>query len=143
MTRVNVVLLIMLLASGLYLVRVSYDARRLFTELDRAQGEQRHLDTEFERLKAEKQSQATPLRVLAPGGRLVVISFHSLEDRIVKTFIARESKSVVDRRAPFAPPAPTRLKALARVKPGAAEVAANPRARSAVMRVAERTQVPA
>ncbi|WP_280154493.1 cell division protein FtsL [Piscinibacter sp. XHJ-5] len=63
MTRVNVVLLIMLLASGLYLVRVSYDARRLFTELDRAQGEQRHLDTEFERLKAERQSQATPLRV--------------------------------------------------------------------------------
>jgi cell division protein FtsL len=63
MTRVNVVLLIMLLASCMYLVRVSYDARRLFTELDRAQGEERQLDTEFERLKAEKQSQATPLRV--------------------------------------------------------------------------------
>jgi 16S rRNA (cytosine1402-N4)-methyltransferase len=83
------------------------------------------------------------LHLLAPGGRLVVISFHSLEDRIVKTFIAREGKSAVDRRAPFAPPAPTRLKALARVKPGAAELAANPRARSAVMRVAERTGVPA
>jgi cell division protein FtsL len=63
MTRINVVLLVMLLASGLYLVRVSYDARRLFTELDRAQGEERQLDTEFERLKAEKQAQATPLRV--------------------------------------------------------------------------------
>ena len=63
MTRVNVVLLIMLLASGLYLVRVSYDARRLFAELDRAQTEEHQLDTEFERLKAEKQSQATPLRV--------------------------------------------------------------------------------
>jgi 16S rRNA (cytosine1402-N4)-methyltransferase len=73
----------------------------------------------------------------------VVISFHSLEDRIVKTFIARESKSAVDRRAPFAPPAPLRLKALGRVKPGTTEVAANPRARSAVMRVAERTGVPA
>ena len=63
MTRVNVVLLVMLLASALYLVRVSYDARRLFTELDRAQGEERQLDTEFERLKAERQAQATPLRV--------------------------------------------------------------------------------
>jgi len=63
MTRVNLVLLVMLLASAVYLVRVSYDARRLYAELDRAQGEARALDTEFERLKAEKQSQATPLRV--------------------------------------------------------------------------------
>jgi cell division protein FtsL len=63
MTRVNVVLLIMLLASSVYLVRVSYDARRLFAELDRAQGDERQLQTEFERLKTDKQSQATPLRV--------------------------------------------------------------------------------
>ena len=83
------------------------------------------------------------LQVLQPGGRLVVISFHSLEDRIVKQFIVRHSKEVFDRRAPFAAPQPMRLKALARVKPGAVEVAANPRARSAVMRVAERTEVPA
>ncbi|MFL6664614.1 MAG: 16S rRNA (cytosine(1402)-N(4))-methyltransferase RsmH [Rhizobacter sp.] len=83
------------------------------------------------------------LRLLVPGGRLVVISFHSLEDRIVKTFIARESKSEVDRRVPFAPPKPTRLKSLGRTKPSTTEVAANPRARSAVMRVAERTEVTA
>ncbi|MBS0493251.1 MAG: 16S rRNA (cytosine(1402)-N(4))-methyltransferase RsmH [Proteobacteria bacterium] len=83
------------------------------------------------------------LAVLAPGGRLVVISFHSLEDRIVKQFIAQHSKEVFDRRAPFAAPQPMRLKALGRIKPGAAEVAANPRARSAVMRVAERTEVAA
>jgi cell division protein FtsL len=63
MTRVNVVLLIMLLASSVYLVRVSYDARRLFAELDKAQGEERQLEVEFGRLKTEKQSQATPLRV--------------------------------------------------------------------------------
>jgi cell division protein FtsL len=63
MTRVNVVLLIMLIASSLYLVRVSYDARRLFTELDKAQTEERVLDVDYERLKTEKQSQATPLRV--------------------------------------------------------------------------------
>jgi 16S rRNA (cytosine1402-N4)-methyltransferase len=79
--------------------------------------------------------------LLSPTGRLVVISFHSLEDRIVKRFIARESKSEPDRRAPFAPPKPTRLRAVARVRASAAEVAANPRARSAVMRVAERTDV--
>jgi 16S rRNA (cytosine1402-N4)-methyltransferase len=81
------------------------------------------------------------MELLAPGARLVVISFHSLEDRIVKTFIARESKSEIDRRAPFAPEKPHRLKAIARIKPSEAEVRANPRARSAIMRVAERTDV--
>jgi 16S rRNA (cytosine1402-N4)-methyltransferase len=94
-------------------------------------------------LEELEQGLKAALGLLAPGGRLVVISFHSLEDRIVKTFIARESKSEVDRRAPFAAPKPTRLKSLGRVKPSAAEVAANPRARSAVMRVAERTEVAA
>ena len=79
------------------------------------------------------------LDVLAPLGRLVVISFHSLEDRIVKQFIARHSRDEVDRRAPFAPPRPMKLQAVARVKPSAGEVAANPRSRSAIMRVAERT----
>ena len=83
----------------------------------------------------------TTLEVLAPGGRLVAISFHSLEDRIVKTFIASESRDSVDRRAPFAPSAPQRLRAIARIKPSVAEVHANPRARSAVLRVAERTDV--
>ena len=81
------------------------------------------------------------LDLLVPGGRLVVISFHSLEDRIVKTFIARESKSEFDRRAPFAEPKPQRMVAIARVKPGETELRANPRSRSAIMRVAERTDV--
>ena len=99
-----------------------------------------HINAELEELR---QALAASLSVLAPGGRLVVISFHSLEDRIVKQFIAQHSKEVFDRRAPFAPPQPMRLAAVARVKPGAAEVAANPRARSAVMRVAERTEAQA
>jgi len=86
------------------------------------------------------QALGASLDVLQPGGRLVVISFHSLEDRIVKQFIARNSREVVDRRAPFAAPKPMKLKALDRVRPLPQEVAANPRARSAIMRVAERTQ---
>jgi len=98
------------------------------------------INAELEELQ---QALEASLHVLAPGGRLAVISFHSLEDRIVKQFIAKHSKEVYDRRAPFAPPQPMRLKALERIKPGAHEVQANPRARSAVMRVAERTEVPA
>ena len=94
-------------------------------------------------LEALEQGLNAALELLAPAGRLVVISFHSLEDRIVKNFIGRHSRDEVDRRAPFAPPKPLKLKSLARVMPSAAEVAANPRARSAVMRVAERTAVAA
>ena len=63
MTRMNVLLLIALIGSALYLVRVSHESRRLFAEFDRARNEERLLDSEYERLRSEKQSQATPLRV--------------------------------------------------------------------------------
>lgn len=89
----------------------------------------------------------TSLRVLAPGGKLVVIAFHSLEDRIVKQFIALHSKEVVDRNDPnwmlaVKNPAQSAMKlvALERIKPSEAEVTSNPRSRSAVMRVAQRTE---
>ena len=98
------------------------------------------INAELEELQ---QALSASLKVLQPGGRLVVISFHSLEDRIVKQFIAEQSREVFDRRAPFAAPKAMRLHALGRVKPSAEEVAGNPRSRSAVMRVAERTEVPA
>jgi len=79
--------------------------------------------------------------LLAVGGRLAVISFHSLEDRIVKRFLQRESRPEVPSRLPLTAaqlPRP-RLKLVGRaLKPGEEEVRANPRARSAVMRVAER-----
>ncbi|NKE66253.1 16S rRNA (cytosine(1402)-N(4))-methyltransferase RsmH [Ramlibacter sp. RBP-2] len=94
------------------------------------------INAELEELQAALEA---TLDILAPGGRLVAISFHSLEDRIVKQFIAQHSREVFDRRAPFAAPKAMKLRALARVRPSAAEVAANPRARSAIMRVAERT----
>ena len=78
---------------------------------------------------------------LAPHGRLVVISFHSLEDRIVKQFMAGLAhRPQTDRRLPIRAadlPLPE-LRLLGRVKPGDAEIDANPRARSAVMRIAER-----
>jgi len=114
----------------------TFQALRLFVNAELAQLEQ---------------ALAAALACLAPGGRLVVISFHSLEDRIVKTFIASHSKEVVDRRSPAywaagrAGDAASglRLRAVARIKPGDAEVAANPRSRSAVLRVAERTGVAA
>ncbi len=91
-------------------------------------------------LQALEQGLSAAIEVLQPGGRLAVIAFHSLEDRIVKRAIARESRAEPpDRRAPFAPPVRAlRLKAIARIRPSAAEVAANPRARSAILRVAER-----
>ena len=94
------------------------------------------INAELEELQ---QALEASLDVLQPGGHLVVISFHSLEDRIVKQFIAKHSRDEFDRRAPFAAPKIMKLKALRRVKPSAAEVAGNARSRSAVMRVAQRT----
>ena len=81
------------------------------------------------------------LELLAEGGRLCVISFHSLEDRIVKRFVAREAKGdAAYAGLPDIPPhARARLRRVGRlVRPTAAEVATNPRARSARLRVAER-----
>jgi cell division protein FtsL len=63
MTRLNLLLLVLLLGSALVLVKTAYDSRRLFTALDRARAEQQRLDTEFRRLDAERQAQATHLRV--------------------------------------------------------------------------------
>ncbi len=94
------------------------------------------INAELEELQ---QALEASLGVLQPGGRLVVISFHSLEDRIVKQFIAKHSREVYDRRAPFAAPVVMKLRALERIRPSAAEVAGNPRSRSAILRVAERT----
>jgi len=95
------------------------------------------INAELEELQ---QALTAALKVLRPGGRLAVISFHSLEDRIVKQFIAQHSREVYDRRQPFAPVQPMPLRALGRIKPSADEVARNPRARSAILRVAQRVQ---
>ncbi|MNY19761.1 Ribosomal RNA small subunit methyltransferase H [compost metagenome] len=101
-----------------------------------------HINQELADLEAGLKAAYELLQV---GGRLVVISFHSLEDRIVKRFMQAHARPQQDadpalRRAPLRAadlPQPT-LKLLGRFKPGADEVAENPRARSAVMRVAEK-----
>jgi 16S rRNA (cytosine1402-N4)-methyltransferase len=97
------------------------------------------INAELEELQ---QALDATLHVLRPHGRLAVISFHSLEDRIVKQFIAQHAREVYDRRAPFAPPQVMDFKAVQRIKPSAQEIASNPRARSAILRVAERLSSP-
>ncbi len=94
-----------------------------------------YINAELEELQ---QALNASLNVIKPGGRLVVISFHSLEDRIVKQFIAEHSKDVYDRRMPLSLPKNKKLKALGRIKPCMSEISRNPRSRSAVMRIAER-----
>ena len=63
MTRLNVLLFVLVLGSCIALVRTTYDARRLFAQIDRARGEERNLEVEFQRLDAERRAQATHLRV--------------------------------------------------------------------------------
>ncbi|GGK07758.1 16S rRNA (cytosine(1402)-N(4))-methyltransferase RsmH [Pseudomonas matsuisoli] len=106
------------------------------------QGMRIHLNSELADLE---QGLDAALEVLAVGGRLVVISFHSLEDRIVKQFMRRHAKGEADtlpRDLPIRPVAfEPRLKLLGKpVYASDAEVRANPRARSAVMRVAEKVR---
>ncbi len=85
-------------------------------------------------------------RVLKPGGRLVVVSFHSLEDRIAKTFLAaRAGGAGGSRHQPQIERAPASFRILTKrpIGPDAAETANNPRARSAKLRAGERTEAPA
>ena len=85
-------------------------------------------------------------RILGAGGRLVVVSFHSLEDRIVKRFLADRSaeKSSGSRHQPEAAVAPPTFELITRspIGPSNSEIGANPRARSARLRAARRTSAP-
>lgn len=94
-------------------------------------------------LEELKQALDAALLILKPGGVLAVISFHSLEDRIVKQFMQRHSREVVDRRLPaVAARSKTSmlLRDVQRVRPSDGEVRANPRARSAILRTAVRSE---
>ena len=98
MTRLNLLLLVALLGCSVFLVRVSYDARRLFTELDKAVTEERQLEVDFERLKAEKQSQATPSRVEAVARALYVEYLVPFEVASVLLLVAMVGAIVLARR---------------------------------------------
>ncbi|MFN3918832.1 MAG: 16S rRNA (cytosine(1402)-N(4))-methyltransferase RsmH [Methylohalobius sp.] len=112
-----------------YFERHKHPATRTFQAL------RIHINRELDCLEAAlKQA----VEILAPGGRLVTIAFHSLEDRIVKRFIRNQSQGAPLPKGWPLPPSPSRLKALGKKRPGALELALNPRARSAVLRVAER-----
>ncbi|MFO7339655.1 MAG: 16S rRNA (cytosine(1402)-N(4))-methyltransferase RsmH [Lysobacteraceae bacterium] len=99
-----------------------------------------HINRELADLEAGLDAALAALR---PGGRLAVISFHSLEDRIVKQFIARHAKAPpANRRLPQQEAFVPMLAAIGgAIRADEAEVAANPRARSAVLRVAEKLPV--
>ena len=97
-----------------------------------------HINRELDVLEAVLEQ---IIRALAPGGRMVVISFHSLEDRIVKRFIRNKARGErLPRGLPVQYEPPTALmRAVGKaIVPSADEVAQNPRSRSAIMRVAER-----
>jgi len=99
-----------------------------------------------EELAELAQGLAAAEHALKPGGRLVVVSFHSLEDRIVKNFLtARGRAPATSRHQPEVAAAPPSFSLLTRKPeiPGDAEIAANPRARSAKLRAAERRRAPA
>jgi len=103
-----------------------------------------HVNGELDELTA---GLAAAERMLAPGGRLAVVSFHSLEDRIVKQFL-REGAGALpagSRHLPMRGPVgqPVFEKPSAAIRPGAEEQARNPRARSATLRWAVRTAAPA
>jgi 16S rRNA (cytosine1402-N4)-methyltransferase len=102
------------------------------------------VNTEFDSLAEGLQAAE---RALKPGGRLAVVTFHSLEDRIVKRFfqIASGAEANANRYAPARADQVARFEMITKkaVAPDEAELAANPRARSAKLRVARRTAVPA
>ncbi len=94
-----------------------------------------HLNRELEELEAALEQS---LDVLKPGGRLVTISFHSLEDRIVKRFMRAQSRPSAANDQRGAETVPMLDIVSKATRPGEDEIRANPRARSAVMRVAEK-----
>jgi cell division protein FtsL len=101
MTRFNLLLLVVLLVSSVYLVRVSYDAHHLYGELDRARTRQRQFETEYGRLQAERQTQAAPARVekTARDKLRMVQATPAIMKQVTVTADAGQPTSAIDLRA--------------------------------------------
>ena len=95
MMRLNLVLLLAVLASALYLVNVQYESRRLFTELDRSRSDARRLEVDNERLQVEKRAQATPLRVEKLAKEVLQMRTAS---PAITLYVARDGRSVLAAR---------------------------------------------
>jgi cell division protein FtsL len=114
MARLNLLLLLAVIATALYLVHTQYLSRQLYTELDRVQQEARKLETDRDRLQVEKRAQATPLRV----EKLAKEQLQMRTTTPAITQYVRPDGSVIPAVAPVAPaPAPAAPKPAA--KPGA------------------------
>ncbi len=96
MIRLNLVLLLAVLASALYLVNVQYESRRLFTELDRSRSEARRLEVDHARLQVEKRAQATPLRVEKLAKEVLQMRTAS---PAITLYVTPDGRSVVAARA--------------------------------------------
>jgi cell division protein FtsL len=100
MIRLNLVLLLAVIASAFYLVHTQYESRRLYAAVDRAQAQSRKLESEHEQLQVQKRAQATPARVQ-------LIASRQLQMRPVTPGITQYVTGVEAQPAP-APPAPER-----------------------------------
>ena len=114
---------------------IFFQWRHMEDRIDERTRELERANRELEELQA---ALSQSVGVLAPGGRLVAISFHSLEDRIVKRFMRAMARSEPRIESGVATTNPV-FKVMGKpIRPGEEEIKANPRARSAVLRVAER-----
>ncbi len=107
--RLNLLLLMLVIGTAMFLVHTQYQSRQLYTQLYRAQGEARQLETEFERLQVEKRAQATPLRI----ERLAKEQIKMRTTTPAITHYVRADGSVIPAVAPLPPAELARLNAIA------------------------------
>ncbi len=150
----NLIVVGVLILAAAYVYRIKFDSTVQAERLAKIRSEMRRERDAIAGLRAKWGELDNPARIealakrflpLKPSGRLVVVAFHSLEDRIVKSFLTTRSRAPsLSRHLPQPMAVPPSFRALTRrpLTPDEAEVEANPRARSAKLRAAERTDAP-